>query len=290
MKRTIHRLETELRLLQRRRRKHRVAIVLLVSTQLPQFALRDVRRVDKAIVPSNQLFAQIILHLLPNDAALRMPEDQSLAILFLNRKQIEFAPETPMIAFLGFFTLLQPPIQFFLREESRAVDALHLRPFGVAFPISARQRQQLERAQAIRVWHVRSKTEIDEWRTIDVINADRFAGLLVDQLTLQGFVAFSKDAQCFRFGDLVTAVRHVPFCDVAHLLFYHRKIAFGQRSQRDDIIKKSVTRIVKQCRPNSKLRARKKFEHRSREQMRGRMTQNFESFRFLRKNGFYLDG
>src|SRR5438105_860852 len=159
MKRTIHRLETELRLLQRRRRKHRVAIVLLVSTQLPQFALRDVRRVDEAIVPSNQLFAQIILHLLPNDAALRMPEDQSLAILFLNRKQIEFAPETPMIALLGFCTLPQPPIQFFLGEESRAVDALHLRPFGVAFPISARQRQHLKRAQTIRVWHVRSKTE-----------------------------------------------------------------------------------------------------------------------------------
>src|SRR5436853_2659508 len=109
-----------------------------------------------------------------------------------------------MIALLGFFTLLQPRIQFFRREESRAIDALHLRASGVAFPISARQRQQLERAQTIRVRHVRSKTEIEEWRTIDVIDADGLAGLLVDKFTLQGFIALSKDAQCLFFGNLVT--------------------------------------------------------------------------------------
>src|SRR5207302_3914987 len=113
-------------------------------------------------------------------------------------------------------------------------------------------------------WHVRSKTEIDEWRTIDVIDADRFAGLLVDQFTLQGFVALSKDAQCLFFGNLVTAIRHVSFRDVAHLFFDHRKISFGQRSRRDYIVEKSVTLIVKQCRSDSQLRFRKEVKHRSR--------------------------
>src|SRR2546425_5804000 len=164
-----------------------------------------------------------------------------------------------MIALFGFLTLLQPGIQFLLREEGRAIDGLHLRTFSVAFPISAGGGQQLERAQAIRVRHMWSKTEINEWRTIDVIDADRFAGLFVDQFTLQWLVACFKDAQCFRFGNLVTAIRHVAFRDVAHLLFDHRKIGFRQRSRRDYIVEESLSRIFKQWRPDSPLRPRKKI-------------------------------
>ena len=73
-----------------------------------------------------------------------MPEDQALSVFFLNGKQIQFATQPPMIALLGFFALLQPGVEFFLAEERRAVDALHLRLFGIALPISAGQRKQLE--------------------------------------------------------------------------------------------------------------------------------------------------
>ena len=52
----------------------------------------------------------------------------------------------PMIALLGFFSLLQPRVQFVLREESRPIDALHLWPFGVAFPVGTRQRKKFESA------------------------------------------------------------------------------------------------------------------------------------------------
>jgi hypothetical protein len=101
-----------------------------------------------------------------------MPEDQALAVLFLNRKQIELTAETAMIALLSFFALLQPRIELFLREESRAVNALHLRLRSVAFPVSAGERKQLERAQLVRVRHVWTETEIDERRAVDVIDAD----------------------------------------------------------------------------------------------------------------------
>ncbi len=67
-----------------------------------------------------------------------------------------------MIALLSFFALFQPRVQFFLREKRSSVDPLHLRPFRVPFPVSARQRQQLERFESICVRHVRAETKIDE--------------------------------------------------------------------------------------------------------------------------------
>ena len=42
-----------------------------------------------------------------------------------------------MIALLSFFALLEPRIQFFLGEKSSSIDALHLWPLGIAFPVGA---------------------------------------------------------------------------------------------------------------------------------------------------------
>jgi hypothetical protein len=69
-----------------------------------------VRRVDNAVVAPAQFLAQVIFHLLANDAALRMPQNQTLAVVFLNRKQIEFTSELAMIALLGFFALSDPGV------------------------------------------------------------------------------------------------------------------------------------------------------------------------------------
>src|SRR5258705_273664 len=108
MKRAVHRLEPKLRLFKRGRREHRVGIVLLMSTYLPQFALGDVWRINKTIVAPHQFLAQVVFHLLTDDSALRMPEDQSLPVLFLNRKQVEFFAKTSVISLLGLFALLEP--------------------------------------------------------------------------------------------------------------------------------------------------------------------------------------
>src|SRR5215831_19546902 len=127
------------------------------------------RREDETVVPPGEFLAQIIFHLLANNAALGMPEHQTLAVVFLYREQIEFTSQLPMIALLSFFTLLQPPVEFFLGEERRAVDTLHLRTLGIAFPIGAGKRKQFEGFQPIGVRHVRAETKINERRTVDVI-------------------------------------------------------------------------------------------------------------------------
>jgi len=108
MERAVHRLEPKLGFLNRSWRKHRIAVTLFMPADLPQFTLGDVRRVHKTVISLDQLAAQVVFHLLANDAALRMPEDQTLPVIFQNRKQIELAAKTTVVPFLSLFTLFQP--------------------------------------------------------------------------------------------------------------------------------------------------------------------------------------
>src|SRR5437762_11138683 len=209
------------------------------------------RRVNQSVTAPLKFRAQIIFHLRPDRAALRMPEHEALSVVFLNRKQIEFAAESSMVTLLSFLTLFQPTVEFSLSEERRAVDALHLRTLSIAFPVSAGQRQKLESFQAIRVRYVRTKTEIDERRTIDVIDADVSPSLLVDQLAFQRFITFIEAAQRFRLRNLIAAIRHVALGDVAHLLFNDGKISFRQSARRNHVIEESVAWILEQRRADA---------------------------------------
>src|SRR6184192_4051801 len=98
MKRAIHRLNAELLFLELHRREHRIGIVLFMSADEPEIALGDVRRENDAVSALHKLFAKIVLHLFANGAAFGMPEDEPLPVLFLNRKQIEFTSQAPMVA------------------------------------------------------------------------------------------------------------------------------------------------------------------------------------------------
>src|SRR6185503_3689290 len=89
----VHRLDAEFLLFKLHRRKHRVGVVDLVAAREPELALGDVR-----------------------------PEDESLAVVFLDRKQIQLTTKTAMVTLFGFFTLLEPRVELFLREERRTVN------------------------------------------------------------------------------------------------------------------------------------------------------------------------
>src|SRR5438128_11098246 len=227
MERTIDRLEPELSRFECRRREHRIAVILFVTAQLPKLAFGNVRRVNKTVIALDQFLAQIVIHLLADDAAFRMPENQTMTVTFLDRKEIQLAPEPSVIALLGFLALFEPRIQFFLSKERRPIDALNLRPLSVTFPVRTSELQQLESFQAIRVRHVRAQTEIDERRAVDVINADRLAGFFIDKLALQWFIAFTEDAQRFGLRNFVATIRHIALRDIAHLLFDDGKVGFS---------------------------------------------------------------
>ena len=80
----VHRLKTKLSLFQFGGREHRIAVVLFVAAQLPKLTPGNVRRVNKTVVPFGELLAQIVVHLLAHDAALRMPEHETLSVLLMN--------------------------------------------------------------------------------------------------------------------------------------------------------------------------------------------------------------
>ena len=110
MERTVHRLQPELGLFQLSRGKHDVGVILFVSADPPQIALRDVRCIDQPIPSLREFSAKIVLHLSANRATLRMPQHETLPVILLNRKQIKLAAESTMVALLSFFALLEPPV------------------------------------------------------------------------------------------------------------------------------------------------------------------------------------
>ncbi len=120
-------------------------------------------------------------------AALGMEEDQSGTGELLDAEQIQLLAELAMIALLGFFQALQVCVLILLAEERRAVDALQLGIVLVAFPISAGDREQLERFESRGGRHVRTAAKIDEVRTERVLG-ENVVGAFLDQLVLHPVV------------------------------------------------------------------------------------------------------
>src|SRR5208283_3828178 len=103
------------------------------------------------------------------------PEDESCAGDLLNAEEVELLSEQTMIALARFFKAREVGVEFLLREECRAVYALQLRILLVAEPVSARERENLERLDAARRRHMWTAAEVDEPAV--AIEADLRAGL-----------------------------------------------------------------------------------------------------------------
>src|SRR5205085_6805716 len=194
-----------------------------------------------------------------------------------------------MVAAFCFLALLEPSVQLLLSEEGCAVDALHLRAFRIAFPISSGEAEEFERPQLVRVGHVRPKTEIYERRAVNVIDAHARASLLVNQFALQRLVALLENLQSLTLRNLVAAICKVALCNIAHTLFDYRQIIFRQGARRDDIVEKSVSRVFQESRTDAKLCSGKQIEHGCCEKMRRRMPEHVQAFERLRQDGFNPD-
>src|SRR5258708_12298137 len=83
--------------------EHVLRVVALMARGVEQLAARHVRRNDERIAAAQILLAHPIFHLLADDAALWMPEDQPRSGKFLDRKQVELFPQHAMSALLCFF-------------------------------------------------------------------------------------------------------------------------------------------------------------------------------------------
>ena len=115
-------------------------------------------------------------------------------------EEVQLAPELAMIALLGFLDAREVLVELLLREERRAVDALHRLVLRVALPVGVARRRQLERLELARRRHVRTDAEIEE-RVLVLDGVDRhvrLAGrLLLDQLHLERLAAPGEEVDGF---------------------------------------------------------------------------------------------
>ena len=106
-----------------------------MSRGLPQAVARHVWRRYESVSARDQLLAQPVFHHPPDRTPLGMPEDQAWPGQFLDAEQVQLLAEFSVVTPLGLLQPVQVGCERFLGEESRAVDALQLLAFFVAFPI-----------------------------------------------------------------------------------------------------------------------------------------------------------
>jgi hypothetical protein len=183
---------------------------------------------DETVATLLELFFEKPLHLIANDPAFRMPQDQARSVVIGDREKIQLASQASMIATFGFFALLEPRVELVLLRECDPVDALHLLIVRIAFPVRTGDREKLECLKLTRVRNVRPETEIDELRIVDVVDARRVGNLLIDQLALERLFALFEDVEDLCFLDDLATIGKILFRHRLHLFLDERQIFFRQ--------------------------------------------------------------
>ncbi len=165
--RTVHRLWPIRGALHVHGAEHVLLEVFEVAGYLEQLLVYDVRRVHQVITVAQDEGALVVLDLVPDDRAPRVPEYQPRTDPRIGRVQIELLRQVPVIAALGLLQPVQMRVQVLLSEEGRGVDALQHLPVLVTPPIGAGGVEQLVVLEVRRVGNVRTLAQIDE-RTIRI--------------------------------------------------------------------------------------------------------------------------
>src|SRR5437867_4101314 len=102
-----------------------------------ELELADVRREDLRVTLLAEFAADEVLQLLADDRAVRRPENEALANIFVDDEELQIATEFAVIASLRLFEALEVLREFFFRRKRGAVDALELFVLLVAAVIGA---------------------------------------------------------------------------------------------------------------------------------------------------------
>ncbi len=250
--RTVHRLEAETLLLDLERAEHILGVVLQVSGDRVELFVHDVRRDDRLVSAFAQALADEILHDAAHDGALRVPEDEAAAGLFLHAEQVEFLPELAMVALGRFLELKQVRVEFFLRIPGGAVDALQHRVLLVAVPIRAGDVHQFHRADLARRVRVAAAAEIG--KLADRVQRDRLAlGDFASDLYLIRIVCKPLDGLFARYS--LTGHLVIRLDDLVHALLEAFEIFRRERLLPVEIIVEAVF----DCRADGRLGVRKQI-------------------------------
>ena len=275
--RAIHRLEAIFGVVELHGVEHVLRVVALVARGVEQLAARHVRRADQRVAAPQVFFAHPVFHLLADDPALRMPEDQPRPGEFLDRKQVELFAQHAMVALLRFFDAGEVGVEILLREKRRAVNALQLLVLFVAQPVGAGDVEQLERLDLSSRRQVRAAAEI--LKLAGLVDRNFFIGLreLLDEMALHK-VAFALELfEPFLARQKFARIGQVFADKLLHFLFDLFEILGSERGRAIKVVEESVLSRG----PVAKLGLGKEFKHGSGEQVRGRMPINFKRLRIL---------
>src|SRR6266581_1011188 len=266
----VHRLDRVVALL-RLGGEHVFPVVLPVARFLPQAPVEDLRAVhfEIAVVPVDA--THVLLDLLPDRPALRMPEHHARG-LFLKVEKIQLRAQPPVIALLRLLDHAQVLFLLLLLGPGGPVDPLQHLVLGISAPVGTGDLRELEYLELTRGGNVRPAAQIDEiafpvqrdlfvrWNRGDdlrlVALADGFE--VLNRLVAQPDLARHREVFFRQF-------RHAPF-DGVEIVWRERPLE-----------RKIVVEAVLDHRADGHLRFGKQVLHGIGEQVRSGVPQNLDA-------------
>src|SRR6266852_2860910 len=156
----VHRLDRVVALL-RLGGEHVLPVVLPVARFLPQAAVEDLRAAhfEITVVPGDA--AHVLLDLLPDRPALRMPEHHARSF-FLKMEKIQLRAQPPVVALLRLLDHAQVRFLLLLLGPGGPIDPLQHLVLGISAPVGTGDLHQLEYLELARGGNVRAAAQIDE--------------------------------------------------------------------------------------------------------------------------------
>ncbi len=140
---------------------HIVDVVVVVAGGLPERDVHDLGSDDLTVVILLVEVADVLDEPVIDDRALGIKEGRG-GCLGQEREKLELFSELAVVALLGFFDEPQVLVEFRLRAEGSAVDALELRVLFVPAPVGASDGEELERFDGAGRGHVRAAAQVGE--------------------------------------------------------------------------------------------------------------------------------
>ena len=284
--RAVHRLQ-RIGTIFRLGREHVFTIIVPVAGLLPQADVDDLRRLDFVVAGGLVGLAHVLLDLLPDGPAFRVPENQARRFV-LEVEQVQLLAQLAVIALLGLLQHVQVLLLVFFLGPGGAVDTLQHLVLRVAAPVRTRQLHQLEDFQLAGRRHVRTAAQVGELafgvQRHVLVRRDRRddLGLVVfaDRLEVRdGFVARQHLA-----GD-----RLVLLGELRHLLLDGLQVVRGERA----LVREVVVETVVDHGADGDLRFREQFLDGIGQQVGGRVADDVQAFRILVRDdgqvGVFLD-
>ena len=182
--------------------------------------------------------AQELFQPVAQRGALGQPQRQARSHALREGEEFQLLAQLAVVALLGLFHQGEVLVEHRLLGERDAVDARQHLTFLVAAPIGAGNRQQLDGLDRTRVGDVRAAAEVGEIAVGIERNGAVFEGL--DQFDLVGVALLGELFERFGLGNLAADERLFLTGQLHHLGFDSRKVGFGDRHGRVDVVVETV--------------------------------------------------